>query len=79
MTKKTFILHAVDRVCCVVGGGETQKIVSLNGPWRFAYTNRLSRAEVVKRFTVAVMIQPNPQLPTDDQFALDMQVPGYWV
>ena len=52
--------------------------ISLNGSWRFAYTSRPSSAEVVERFTVAVMIRPNPQLPTDDQFALDMQVPGYW-
>ena len=62
----------------VLSGGVQAEDISLNGPWRFAYTNRLSRAEVVKRFNVAVMIRPNPQLPTDDQFALDMQVPGYW-
>ena len=52
--------------------------VSLNGSWRFAYTSSPSPAKVVERFTVAVMIRPNPQLPTDDQFAVDMRVPGYW-
>lgn len=52
--------------------------LSLNGSWRFAYTSSAAPAKVVERFTVAVMIPPNPQLPTDDQFALDLQVPGYW-
>ena len=52
--------------------------VSLNGPWRFAYTSNLPRAKVVERFTVAVMIKPPPRIPDGDQFALDLQVPGYW-
>jgi hypothetical protein len=33
---------------------------------------------VVERFTVAIMVRPQPQVPTADQFALDMEVPGYW-
>ncbi|MEI2726454.1 MAG: sugar-binding domain-containing protein [Verrucomicrobiota bacterium] len=52
--------------------------ISLNGPWRFAYKNSLPPAKVATRFTVAVMIKPQPQMPTPDQFALDLQVPGYW-
>lgn len=52
--------------------------ISLNGPWRFAYTSTLSRAKVVEKFTVAVMIKPPPRIPDGDQFALDLQVPGYW-
>ena len=52
--------------------------VSLNGPWRFAYTSNLPRAKVVERFTVAVMIKPPPRIPDGNQFALDLQVPGYW-
>ena len=51
---------------------------SLNGPWRFAYTSTLPYAKVVERFTVAVMIKPPPRIPDADQFALDLQVPGYW-
>lgn len=52
--------------------------ISLNGPWRFAYANALSRAKVAEKFTVAVMIKPPPRVPEADQFALDLQVPGYW-
>lgn len=48
--------------------------ISLNGPWRFAYKNSLPPAKVATRFTVAVMIKPQPQMPTPDQFALDLQV-----
>ncbi len=50
----------------------------LNGPWRFAYTSTLPRAKVVEKFTVAVMVKPPPRIPDADQFALDLQVPGYW-
>jgi len=52
--------------------------ISLNGSWRFAYTRNLKPADVVRRFTVAVMIPPQPKVPLDDQFAVEMQVPGYW-
>ncbi len=52
--------------------------ISLNGPWRFAYRSSLSCADVVQRFTVAVMVKPQPEIPAADQFALDLQVPGYW-
>ncbi len=54
------------------------EVVELNGGWRFAYSSSLRRAEVVERFTVAVMIKPPPRVPADDQFALELQVPGYW-
>ena len=62
----------------VFSGGVDAEKISLNGSWQFAYTSDPSPAKVVERFTVAVMIRPNPQLPTDDQFVLDMPVPGYW-
>lgn len=52
--------------------------MSLNGSWRFAYRNNLDPADVVRRFTVAVMIPPQPEVPLDDQFAVDMPVPAYW-
>lgn len=52
--------------------------ISLNGPWRFAYTTSPRQAKVVERFTVAVMVEPNPQIPEADAFAVDMPVPGYW-
>ena len=52
--------------------------ISLNGPWRFAYTSKLSPAKVIERFTVAVIIKPQPRVPKEDQFALDLEVPGYW-
>ncbi len=52
--------------------------ILLNGPWRFAYQTELCPARVIKRFSVAVMVEPQPQVPADDQFALELHVPGYW-
>ena len=75
---KRFAVCALLIGVAVLPGDAGADDILLNGPWRFAYTNSSSPAEVVERFTVAVMIRPNPQLPTDDQFALDIQVPGYW-
>ncbi len=77
MAKRFAVCALLIGLAALPGGARADDIL-LNGPWRFAYTNSSSPAEVVERFTVAVMIRPNPQLPTDDQFALDMQVPGYW-
>lgn len=61
----------------LTGWGASEEI-PLNGVWRFAYTPSLKPAEVVEHTTVTVMVEPNPQMPTDEQFALAMQVPGYW-
>lgn len=76
--KKTFAVCALLIEVVALSGSVQAEDISLNGQWRFAYTESLSPARVVERFTVAVMIRPNPQLPTDDQFALNIQVPGYW-
>jgi len=76
--KKTPVLCAIAAAIMMLPEAACAEDISLNGPWRFAYTAGPSPAEVVERFTVAVMIRPNPQLPTDDQFAVDMLVPGYW-
>lgn len=63
-------------LCCLAAAhAET---IPLDGSWRFAYTNNLTPAKVEVRFAVAVMIQPQPRIPAADQFALDLQAPGYW-
>ncbi|MCA9439458.1 MAG: hypothetical protein KC964_01530 [Candidatus Omnitrophica bacterium] len=76
--RKEWVLCVMTAAMLLLSETAGAEDIPLNGSWRFAYTSSPSRAEVVERFTVAVMIPPNPQLPTDDQFALEMQAPGYW-
>ncbi len=76
--RKTLVLCVFAASMLILPAAACAEDISLNGSWRFAYTSRPLPAEVIKRFTVAVMIPPNPQLPTDDQFAIDIQIPGYW-
>ena len=52
--------------------------IPLNGAWRFAYAAGLNRAAIAAPTTVSVMVEPQPLIPSEDQFAIDLEVPGYW-
>ena len=75
---KNYLLIKIFIATVLIIGHLQAEEVSLNGSWRFAYTKHQSKAKVNERFTVAVMVEPNPRLPVDEEFALSMEVPGYW-
>jgi hypothetical protein len=75
---RMFFGRTVFALALVTAAVAASEEIPLNGAWEFAYTAKPGRAEVVEKFTVAVMIPPNPQVPEEDQFALSLQVPGYW-
>jgi hypothetical protein len=75
--KLTLVRWGLCVVALIAAPGFAEDML-LNGPWRFAYTNGITPATVQAQTNVSVMVDPQPLVPMDDQFALDLHVPGYW-